>query len=150
VDTFWLDVHIPRGAKVERIKVDPQLWIDDRWLSYPMEVRVVAAEVHGDLTRLGEPAPINFPIDASAQRVWRRKYCSISETNSRKNALTVRDLVERNARQDAALLGRSTVEDITRILGISDAVQFCREAYVPSPKGPENYLRLRDRILRGE
>ena len=103
---------------MERIKVDPQFWIEEHWLTYPMEVRVVAAQVEGSLPIPGEPiAPINFPVDASAQRVWRRKYCSISETNSRKNALTVRDLVERNARQDAALLGRSTVEDITRTAG---------------------------------
>ena len=150
VDTFWLDIHVPKDAKVERIKVDPQLWIDERWLSYPMEVRVVAAQVEGNLPPPGEPAPINFPVDASSQRVWRRKLCANSETTSRENTLTIRSLVERNARQDAALRSRWTVEDVTRLLGIKDASQLCSEAYVPSPQGPETYLRLRDRILRGE
>jgi len=100
VDTFWLDIHVPKGAKVERIKVDPQLWVDERWLSYPMEVRVVAAQVEGSLPPPGEAAPINFPVDASAQRVWRQRFCKIPETTPRENTLTIRHLVERNARQD--------------------------------------------------
>ena len=150
VDTFWLDIIVPRDAKVERIKVDPQLWVDERWLSYPMEVRVVAAQVDGSLPTPGEPAPLNFPVDASAQRVWRRKYCAVSEKTSGENALSIRRMVERNARQDAALRSRWSVEDVTRLLGFKDASQLCAEAYVSSPNGPENYLRLRDRILRGE
>ena len=150
VDMFWLDVQVPRDAKVERIKVDPQLWVDERWLSYPMEVRVVATQVDGSLPTPGEPAPLNFPVDASAQRVWRRKFCPSDEKNSAGNALTIRHLVERNARQDVALRSRWTVEDVTRFLGIKDAAHWCSEAYTSSPKGPENYLRLRDRILRGE
>jgi len=150
VDMFWLDVQVPKDGKIERIKVDPQLWVDERWLSYPMEVRVVAAQVNGSLPTPGQPAPLNFPVDASSQRVWLRKFCSLSETSPSENTLTIRHLVERNARQDAALRSRWTVDDVTRLLGIKDAAQWCRESYVPSPKGPENYLRLRDRILRGE
>ena len=150
VAVYWLDVHVPKGAKVERIKVDPQLWIDQRWLSYPMEVRVVAAEVEGSLPIPGEAAPINLPVDASAQRVWRRKYCSFPEITLGKNTLTIRAFVERNAREDAALRSRWAVEDVTRLLGIPDASKWCGEAYVAGPKGPESYLRLRDRALRGE
>ena len=150
VDTFWLDIHVPKDAKVERIKVDPQLWVDQRWLSYPMEVRVVAAQVEGPLPSPGNLAPPNFPVDASAQTVWRKHFCKIPETSSSQNTLTIRSLVERNARQDAALHSRWTVEDFTRLLGMKDASQLCAEAYVTSPNGPENYLRLRDRILRGE
>ena len=150
VDTFWLDVFVPRNAKVERIKVDPQLHIDGRWLSYPMEVRVVAAQVEGNLPPPGSTAPLHFPVDASAQRVWRQKFCKITENSSLSNTLTIRSLVERNARQDAALRSRWTVDDVTRLLGIKDASQWCREPYVAGPQGPENYLRLRDRILRGE
>ena len=150
VDTFWLDIHVPKDAKVERIKVDPQLWVDERWLSYPMEVRVVATQVDGSLPSPGGSAPTNFPVDASAQRVWRRKFCSISEISRPQNTLTIRSLVERNARQDAALRSQLIVQDFARLLGIEDASQLCSEAYVPSPRGPENYLRLRDRILRGE
>ena len=150
VDTFWLDVSVPKDAKVQRIKVDPQLFVDERWLSYPMEVRVVAAQLDGSLTAQGQAAPMNFPVDASAQRVWRRKFCPVRETSSAPNALTIRSLVERNARQDMILRSRWTVEDVTRLLGIKDPSLLCSEVYVPSPLGPENYLRLRDRILRGE
>jgi hypothetical protein len=149
-ETYWLDVEVPKNAKVDRIKVDPQVWVDGHWLSYPMEVRVVAEQIEGDLPKPGETAPLNFPVDASSQRVWRQKFCPVSERSTAENALTIRHLVERNARQDVALRSRWTVEDVTRILGIKDASQFCSEAYVSSPRGPENYLRLRDRILRGD
>ena len=150
VDTYWLDVYVPKDAKVQRIKVDPQVWVDKRWLAYPMEVRVVAAQVEGSLHTGDNVAPLNSPVDASAQRVWRRKYCKITETSGPENTLTIRSLVERNARQDVALRSRWTVEDVTLLLGVKDAPQWCGESYTPSPKGPENYLRLRDRILRGE
>ena len=150
VDMFWLDVIVPKNAKIERIKVDPQLWVDERWLSYPMEVRVVAVQLDGSAPIPGQPAPLNFPVDASAQRVWRKQFCSNNETTASQNTLTIRHLIARNARQDVALRSRWTVDDVTRILGIKDAAQWCNEAYTPSPQGPENYLRLRDRILRGE
>ncbi|HEY3740110.1 MAG TPA: hypothetical protein VGL53_09710, partial [Bryobacteraceae bacterium] len=150
VEVYWLDVHVPKGAPVRRIKIAPQVWVDERWLSYPMEVRVVAAEVNGTLPIPGEAASTNFPVDASAQRVWRRKFCSIRERTSSKNALTIRNLVERNARQDAALRSGWTVEEVIHLLGIKDRAQLCGDPYTPGPSGPESYLRLRDRILREE
>jgi hypothetical protein len=148
VDTFWLDISVPRNAPVRRIKVEPQVFFENHWISYPMEVRVVAAEVKGALPTPGENAPIQFPIDASAQRVWRSKFCSKLENKPPSGPLTNRQLVERNARQDAALREHWNVEEVTRLLAVKDAAAWC-EAYIPSPVGPENYLRLRDRALRG-
>jgi hypothetical protein len=147
VDTYWLDMFVPKNAAVRRIKVDPQVHFEDHWISYPMEVRVVAAQVEGDLPGAGESAPIHLPVDASAQMVWRAKLCKRFEKKSVSGPLTSRQLIERNARQDAALRGLWTVRDVTSVLGAKDAGAWC-EAYVPSPAGPENYLRLRDRILR--
>ena len=38
---FLLDLWVAPGAKVQRVKVEPQMWIPDRWIVYPMEVRVL-------------------------------------------------------------------------------------------------------------
>lgn len=151
VDTFWLDISVPKDAKVERIKVDPELWIDNRWILYPMEVRVLDTQVSGDLPPPGEPAPLSFPVDASAQRVWQKKICSSGEKSVPADALNIRRLIERNARQDAVLGGRLPTEVIARLLGVKDVSQWCRDdTYLANPGGPESYLRLRDRIVQAK
>src|SRR3954447_3451938 len=42
VVSFWLDMYVPKNPAVERIKVEPQLYIDvlKDWVIYPMEVRI--------------------------------------------------------------------------------------------------------------
>jgi hypothetical protein len=147
VEVYWLDITVPKDAPIRRIKVDPQVFFENHWISYPMEVRVVAAQVQGDLPAPGEPAPIQFPVDATAQTVWRSEICAKGEKNRVSGPLSIRQLVERNARQDTALRGRLTAEDVARLLGVKDARTLC-EAYAPNPAGPEVYLRLRDRVLR--
>ena len=146
VEVYWVDIAVPKDAPIRRIKVDPQVYFENHWISYPMEVRVVAAEVQGDLPSRGEAAPIQSPVDASAQKVWRSEFCTKSEKNPAVEALTIRQLVERNARQDVALFrGRSTVEEVVRLLGVKDVRSWCEGQ---TATGPEVYLRLRDRVLR--
>jgi len=42
---FWMDLFADRNAIVRRIKIEPELDVDDDWVTYPMEVRVMDARV---------------------------------------------------------------------------------------------------------
>src|SRR5690349_20068728 len=42
---FWMDVWTARDAPVQRIKVEPQLHVNNDWVIYPMEARVTEAVV---------------------------------------------------------------------------------------------------------
>jgi hypothetical protein len=44
---FWLDVWVDESAPVRRVKIEPQVFVNGDWVTYPMEVRVseVAAPV---------------------------------------------------------------------------------------------------------
>ena len=45
--TFWLDMWVDRNAPVDRIKIEPQLWVStfSDWFTYPMEARILEAVV---------------------------------------------------------------------------------------------------------
>ncbi|MGH9627220.1 MAG: hypothetical protein ACRD7E_02485, partial [Bryobacteraceae bacterium] len=43
--TLWMDIWVAGDAPVDRIKVEPQLYADDEWTSYPMEVRIISPVV---------------------------------------------------------------------------------------------------------
>src|SRR5580704_1228150 len=42
---FWIDLWTARDAPVQRIKVEPQLHVNNDWVIYPMEARVMEAIV---------------------------------------------------------------------------------------------------------
>ena len=42
---FWMDLWTARDAPVARIKVEPQLHVNNDWVIYPMEARVMSATV---------------------------------------------------------------------------------------------------------
>ena len=42
---FWMDVWTDRAAPVRRVKVEPQLYVNQDWVVYPMEARVMEAQV---------------------------------------------------------------------------------------------------------
>ena len=46
---FWMDLWTAKDAPVRRIKVEPELKIDEDWVIYPMEGRVMDAVVQGEV-----------------------------------------------------------------------------------------------------
>ena len=115
----WLDVWVDASAPVRRVKVEPQVFINGDWVTYPMEMRVSETVVPEGAMR--EPGPEEV-------------LCG-----PRKNGPSQADWQLRNARQDAALLAHSSPaqrEAARRALGGCDAK--------PPSTDPEYYLRLRD------
>jgi hypothetical protein len=146
---FWMDLWTAADAPVRRIKVEPELLMDGRWILYPMEARVVQAVASGsEPTDRFIPPDLSLPADASAQAALRTTLCAGSRSSFSSAAAagpTVRSLIARNARQDLRIAGGPA--RIWETIHPAGRVQWC-SGYQKDNTGPETFLRLRDRIYR--
>lgn len=129
---FWLDMWAKKGAPVARIKVEPQLHIDDDWVIYPMEGRVTDATIP-DAPATGWPAG-----SASPAEVLRAFACGTPAPQSAPTKeLSLASLRYRNAQQDLALAAKNGSKvDVEMKLGACSAPL--------ATDNPERYLRVRD------
>ena len=89
---FWMDLWTARDAPVARIKVEPQLHVNNDWVIYPMEARVVSATIPPDA---GTPDPVcGAPAGISSDLVKFRI---------------------RNAQQDAALAATTPKDGLQKL-----------------------------------
>jgi hypothetical protein len=131
---FWMDLWARRGAPVERIKVEPQLNINNDWVIYPIEVRIMDATVP-DAPSGGWPVGTASPDEA-----MRGFVCgSQSAAGQASKEVTLASLRFRNAQQDRALAGQVSKAELQERFGACDAT--------PSDN-PESYLRIRDFLFR--
>jgi hypothetical protein len=117
---FWMDLWTARDAPVARIKVEPQLHVNNDWVIYPIEARVVEATV-----------PNNIQQSATMHRLL----CGDKGTSS----IPGTSLRIRNEAQDVALAASVPKEELQKLFGACDA---------PASPDPEWYLRIRDYLLR--
>jgi len=119
---FWMDLWTARDAPVARIKVEPQLHVNNDWVIYPMEARVVNATVSDgtkSLVTIDQLSCAGFTPSGSPD---------------------VGRMHIRNAQQDVALASAAPQEDLRKLgIGTCDA---------PFSHDPESYLRIRDYLLR--
>jgi hypothetical protein len=134
---FWMDLRVEASAPVQRIKVEPELNINDDWVTYPIEGRVMEARIPAE-----SPAPP--AVDPEPASWIRSSVCGYVKGSFSKIAgpgPTLAGLRLRNAQQDVRLLDAhaSAKEDVKNLLGGCDA---------PLPADPEGYLRIRDYLFR--
>lgn len=154
VVTFWLDMFVAKDATVERIKVEPQLYVDSLkdWTVYPMEVRVQEPVLPAARQTGYGPLPqTSAPADAAGFAPLMAAICGkqIEEKREPSQQLTNRDLLRRYVAQDLAL-AKDPVKlkaAFTKASGVSNLQQWCEAGKTPAA-GPEWYLRLRDLIYR--
>jgi hypothetical protein len=118
---LWMDLWTDANAPVRRIKVEPELKINDDWVIYPIEGRVMEARI--------PPGPSPAPS-------MHAYLCG-----SPASAPSLEGPRLRNSEQDVKLLDAHSAakEDVRKLLGGCDA---------PLPSDPEWYLRLRDYLFR--
>jgi hypothetical protein len=137
---YLLDVWIPPDAPLRRFRLEMQLKTAD-WTIRPMEFRVMEAR-YPDVSLSGRPpalAPAAQGADATA-------FSALRDTGAGVDRLpgTIRDIIHRNAMQDAAL-ARARNENPLRT-----AFDLLRTnvLFQPRPWGAEWYLKIRDALLR--
>lgn len=126
---FWMDVWTARDAPVQRIKVEPQLHVNNDWVIYPMEARVTEAVVPDVKAAEGYDTSLTVMKEFLCGPV--RRYYSYTADTYR--------FQFRNAQQDRALAAKAPKEELQKLFGACDAS--------PSPD-PEWYLRIRDYLFR--
>ncbi|MEQ1885862.1 MAG: hypothetical protein ABL967_12435 [Bryobacteraceae bacterium] len=128
---IWLDLWMDKDAPVRRIKVEPQLFINDDWVIYPMEMRVRDPQVP-DSAAKGSGVLEPFAV---MQAALCRKPLPVASTPV---VLTAASLRYRNALQDLAFAESAVASDKEEM---KKRLGGC-EAKVPA--SPETYLRVRD------
>jgi hypothetical protein len=130
-EVIWMDVWVKRDTPTVRIKLEPELFINQDWVIYPMEVRVAEATVPDG------PRPYGT---ASPMAVMRSFTCGSKLDAARDTGpITRASLSYRNALADVALAGQAPKNEVQKIAGPCDQ---------PAPGNPESYLRIRDYLLR--
>ena len=130
---LWMDVWADNAAPVERIKIEPQLFLDNDWVIYPMEARIMDARV---------PAGARPPAVALApMEVMRGFLCTApAATAASASAPTsIPALRFRNAQQDLALAARAPRAELQKLFGSCEA---------PLPSNPEAYYPIRDYLFK--
>jgi len=131
---FWMDLWTARDAPVARIKVEPQLHVNDDWVIYPMEARVMSATA-------GEVGKEIGGTDSSFE-VMKGFLCRpgpVIDYGAIRNPPNVSSMRVRNAVQDLTLARVAPRAELQEVFGP------CRASI---PSDPEWYLRIRDYLLR--
>ena len=147
--TFWLDMWIDAKAEVDRIKIEPQLYVYDDWYTWPMEVRIMEPVYPKVSTSSVDLPPATARSDSTAIAALRQEFCG-DKPKAAESVLTTRQLIRRNALQHTAL-GRvrneqATRDALVRSSGAASVEAWCQSKQPPST-GPEWYLRFRDQIF---
>ncbi len=72
---FLMDLRVERNAPVRRIKVEPELLISGGWITYPMEVRVIAAVIPPGAGVSPVLPKLALPPDANVTAVYSALLC---------------------------------------------------------------------------
>jgi hypothetical protein len=129
---FWMDLWTARDAPVQRIKVEPQLHVNNDWVIYPMEARVMEATVEGSRRSGG--------TEMEGMALMRQYLCdpALPTDSGVEQGLTIRSLRSRNGFQDLTLARAVPKATLQELFG--SCTSF--------PSDPEWYLRIRDYLLR--
>jgi hypothetical protein len=144
---FWMDVWTGKTAAVERIKIEPELKIDDDWVIYPMEGRVVDAVVQSE-----KPLEPMLPAWDSLRASVCYSGRLLQLVSSRSDTLPA--MRSRNGQQDAILAKSYMVSDYLRKqFGVCDGapaedLNWYQQTRDYRPGDPESYLKVRDYLFR--
>jgi hypothetical protein len=122
---FWMDVWCDRDAPVRRVKIEPELAVDGDWVRYPMEARVMEAQVPENAAKFP-------PLDNFCGPLLAVDYLDLAGVFQRWKAEA------RNQRQDAGLASHVARDELVKAVGCERSAE----------DNPESYLRIRDYLFR--
>lgn len=135
-----LDLWVPAKAQSGRMRLQIDVHTDNRWLTYPLEIRVMSWTAPGTHTGSGPLPPVASRADTSLLSVLRQEFCGKRAGGRDVPGLTIRRLLRRNAQQDAALAHAVGI-DLVKQTG----PRFCQE----TPPLAEWWLPFRLGLYRG-
>jgi hypothetical protein len=148
--TFWLDMWVEGSAPVDRIKVEPQLWVStvSDWFTYPMEARVLEAVLPALTVHGVALPPVTARSDAAAMGPLRARFCGVKEQPGPATP-NARALIRRNVLQHLGAKDPLWAAKLVKASGAATVGQWCSSRSAPA-FGPEWYLKLRDSVLQAQ
>lgn len=150
---YWMDIWVPAETTVQRARLEVLMKVGRGWIMYPMEVRVLPAVAPTIREHHAALPPATARADSAIYGPFRNYLCNAHEVG-RKERLSVRLLIHRNAVQDLALAralegrGRDLRNELLDRAGALDKKQWCQLPVAAEPPGAEWFLRVRDAIYR--
>lgn len=159
VQSYLLDVFIPPKTPSGRFRMEAQLNVGERWVIYPMEIRVREMSGPGRVEARGALGPAAARADQPGEAVLRAYICGAKPAAREPAAApleTLRAVALRNAAQDVEIAkAREKAEThegvgtmLAKAAGYADMDAMCR-AKGPAPNGAEWWLRARDFLYQG-
>lgn len=151
VQTYLLDVWLPESAPIGRFRLEIQLNVGDRWIIYPMEVRVTRELGPGKTNPIAPLPPVEARADAAARAPVCRFLQPARTPPSGAAMDRVAAFVSRNVRQDMRLADSKPASDVRALLlkftGFDSLDRLCKDQ-LPAPAGAEWWLRIRDNFYQ--
>jgi hypothetical protein len=153
--SYWVDLIVPAQAPVQRVRFEVQLNIDNRWIIYPLEVRVLPAVARGSAEVPVPLAPLEANSAATYMNMLDTLLCGKAfEKGGSPAESAARSFTLRNALQDLALARSIEQRDgweklkigLLGALGVTEAKAWCESR--PDNYNPEIALRIRDFLFR--
>lgn len=162
--TFWMEVQPPRNYPARRLKLEPQVLIDNQWFIYPMEIRVLDLDIdiRGLPTRALVDARNEVPAavpDAAYAKLLEEALCGDPGARFLDAAAGLQPLDRE--RESAAAFARAldglsaqhsredVEQGIVSFLNISERSAWCKQPVFPRDRfGTEWPAVLRNRLLQ--
>ncbi len=156
VQTYLLDMFVPESTPESRFRIEIQLWSMERWVIYPMEVRVRQILGPGPVFPRGTLPPASARADTAVMEAMRGYACAEPESTEKRALETVQAFIDRNARQDVAIARtreRQEPQDgviwmLVKAGGWPTLKDFC-SGKSAAPQGTEWWLRSRSYLYQG-
>ncbi|MCW5962571.1 MAG: hypothetical protein KIT83_00925 [Bryobacterales bacterium] len=162
--TFWMEVQPPRNYPTRRLKLEPQVLVDNQWFVYPMEIRVLDLDIDirglptRALTDVRNETPAAVP-DAAHAKLLEEALCGDPGARYLDAAAVLqpsgreRESASVFARAMDALATQHSRDDVEQgivgFLNISDRGAWCKQPSFPRDRlGTEWPAVLRNRLLQ--
>lgn len=156
VQSYLLDIHIPATLKPQRFRLEIQLNVGERWVIYPLEVRVRDITVRAAPELVANPARTEQRADSALLVPLMGFACGTAWKKGDGRMRRGADLINRNILIDLLLAqdrAKTETRDavVTTILkagGYKSREAFCAKP-TPVPAGPEWWLKVRNYLYQG-
>lgn len=158
VQTYLLDLFIPESTPAGRFRLEVQLYANERWTIYPMEMRPRSILSPVRVQPLGPLPAVTARSDIGIVVPLRETLCKQKPDSPSVELTTARSFVMRNVRQDMLIAeGRVPSESLEGVAGMllhaagyPALRDFCALTGQPlALKGPEWWLKARNYIYQG-
>ena len=156
VQSYLMDIRVPATLKPQRFRLELQLNVGERWVIYPLEVRVRDTIVRGEPELVSNPVRPEQRSDAALLIPLMGFACGKTWKKGDGKLGRASDIITRNVMSDLLLAQeRAKVETREGVVAmiVKAAGSPSREAFCagppPSPSSPEWWLKVRHYLYQG-